>query len=324
MEKHLNEREGYTKFFPNELKTTRDVDTGERIPVSINSQGFRGPDFELEKPDGVVRVLTLGASSTFGFYDRDNETYPYYLQQLLNKKCTDGPIFEVINFGIPHSSSANLAALFLAEGIPLNPDVVTFYQGRNDSVWNSTTKYPSLSAKLYSVAVHRFIFVALLDQILVGERESITASSANLETRVRTVNANYLGNLERIRKAAAENEIFFVVANQQATSAAPYPRVEMERLKLKSVTYQDEAGAIKKRIAAGGDVDTFEYSFLVHHEMMQALETWALEKQLTFVDVIGALNQDRHYLLSWVHVHPMGNKIIAANLAEPILKKMCK
>lgn len=324
VEKHLNQRSGYTKFYPNEHKTTRDVDTGERIPVSINSQGFRGPEFELEKPDNVARVLTLGASSTFGFYDRDDETYPYYLQLILNEKCTNGPRFEVINFGIPHSSSSNLAALFLAEGISLNPDVVTFYQGRNDSVWTSTTNYRSLSAKLYSIAVHRFITVALLDQILVGDRESVTASSANLETRVHTVNANYLGNLELIRKAAAENDIFFVVANQQATSAAPYPRIEAERLKIKGVTYQDEAETIKKRLAAGDNVDSFEYSFLVHYEMMQALQTWASDKQLTFVNVIDALNQDRHYLLSWVHVHPMGNKIIAESLAKPILEKICK
>jgi lysophospholipase L1-like esterase len=81
-----------------------------------------------------VRVLTLGASSTFGFYDRDNETYPYYLQQFLNQHCISGPEFEVINFGIPHASSRMLATLFLNEGLPLNPDVVTFYQGRNDSV----------------------------------------------------------------------------------------------------------------------------------------------------------------------------------------------
>ena len=32
----------------------------------------------------MIRIVTLGASSTFVFHDRDNETYPYYLEQILN------------------------------------------------------------------------------------------------------------------------------------------------------------------------------------------------------------------------------------------------
>lgn len=47
VENHDKAFAGYTKFFPHENKTTRDVDTGERIPVTINRHGFRGKDLAI-------------------------------------------------------------------------------------------------------------------------------------------------------------------------------------------------------------------------------------------------------------------------------------
>jgi len=70
--KHNDERRGYFKFFPNETKYIKDIDSGKIFPVTINSHGFRGKDFSISKPDDVIRVLTLGASSTFGFYNKDD------------------------------------------------------------------------------------------------------------------------------------------------------------------------------------------------------------------------------------------------------------
>lgn len=95
---------GYAKYFPGEVKYTDSPDHRESYPIRINNQGFRGPDFTVAKPPDVTRVLTLGASSTFGYHNRDDETYPYYLEQLLN---ADGRgRFEVINFSIPHATAA--------------------------------------------------------------------------------------------------------------------------------------------------------------------------------------------------------------------------
>jgi len=62
--------------------------------LSINSHGFRGKEFSIAKPDDVIRVLTLGASSTFGFFNKDDETYPYLLEQRLNKLCHGPKHFE--------------------------------------------------------------------------------------------------------------------------------------------------------------------------------------------------------------------------------------
>ena len=131
--KHNNEKRKYFKFFPNETKYIKDIDSGNVFPITINSHGFRGKEFAISKPDDVIRVLTLGASSTFGFFNKDDETYPYLLEQRLNKLCHGPKRFEVINFAIPDADAFEIRAMFVAEGLDLDPDVITFYEGRNDS-----------------------------------------------------------------------------------------------------------------------------------------------------------------------------------------------
>jgi len=79
---------GYSKYFPHEKKVTESPNHKELYPVRINNHGSRGDDFEAARAPGTVRILTLGASSTFGYYDRDDETFPYYLKrtaQLMTK-----------------------------------------------------------------------------------------------------------------------------------------------------------------------------------------------------------------------------------------------
>ncbi|MBM4266394.1 MAG: hypothetical protein FJ144_07275 [Deltaproteobacteria bacterium] len=85
----------YSKYFPHEAKVGLGPG-GERFDVRINNHGFRGGDFAVAKPPGVIRVVTLGASSTFGYSNRDDETYPHRLEQILNERG-GGRRFEVIN-----------------------------------------------------------------------------------------------------------------------------------------------------------------------------------------------------------------------------------
>ena len=58
-----------------------------------NSRGIRGKvEYAYTKDKNKVRILFLGDSYTFGDNVSDNETYPFYLQQML-------PNTEVINMG---------------------------------------------------------------------------------------------------------------------------------------------------------------------------------------------------------------------------------
>jgi hypothetical protein len=70
-------------------------------------------------------------------------------------------------------------------------------------------------------------------------------------------------------------------------------------------------------------ITDYEYSFLIHQRLMQDLKHWAEQHDVPFVDVIGALDQNRDYLLSWVHLHPAANRVVAAKFSEPILREFC-
>jgi len=72
----------------------------------MNSLGVRGPETSVTPAPGTVRVITVGASETFGLRESPNREYPRQLEDSLNARiarssCTIGPKprFEVLNAG---------------------------------------------------------------------------------------------------------------------------------------------------------------------------------------------------------------------------------
>ncbi len=127
------DRELFWKFKPNQIL---DVPGVYLKPVRINKWGFRGKDFELEKPEGRFRIICLGDSVTFGWSVGDDETYPFQLEQSLRKKYPNCDI-EVINLGITGYTSFQGKMLFKKFAKELKPDLVIFGFGPND-------RYPAL------------------------------------------------------------------------------------------------------------------------------------------------------------------------------------
>ncbi|MFA5156668.1 MAG: SGNH/GDSL hydrolase family protein [Candidatus Omnitrophota bacterium] len=86
--------------------------------INTNSKGIRGiVEYDYEKPEGKKRILVLGDSFTFGVGVKDNETYPYFLQEML-------PGAEVINFGVPGYGHDQMLIYLKEEGIKYKPDIV--------------------------------------------------------------------------------------------------------------------------------------------------------------------------------------------------------
>lgn len=69
-----------------------------RVVQRINAQGFRGPEVEVPKPEGVRRVLCVGDSHTFGEGVEDGDTWPRILEGLL--RAAHGAGIEVVNAGV--------------------------------------------------------------------------------------------------------------------------------------------------------------------------------------------------------------------------------
>jgi hypothetical protein len=314
VEFHSVEAHGYTKYFPHEEKWAND--SRGRHRVRINDHGLRGPDFDDAKKPGVLRVLTLGASSTFGFENRDDETYPYYLQHVLDRIAGRGR-FEVINFAVPHADSDAIATMFAVEGVPLAPDVVTVYEGVNDSE-------RAVFDELYGTSWRpggesHFLTVTFLQKIadaVLPKPSRVTVTDTMTSAAIR----RYLGNLDAIAAECRKIGARMIVVTQQARS------IMVEPARLHGLRYADEVRMVEEALRA--DVPDprfnalqlhFGAMFAVHSHLMAAVREWAAAHDVPIVDGIARLDLERDLVLTWVHLAPPANKELARAIATEIV-----
>lgn len=307
----------YSKYRPYQEKYIKI--NKEKYRIHINNFGFRGKDFKQKKDEHVVRIITLGASSTFGYHDRDNETYPYYLEQILNKmlsyrRCDSVYSFEVINFGIPHLNSYNIYSLFMMEGLDLDPDIVTFYEGINDT----RLIRRKFSERVLLALSEKLMFFRYLEQVLYYYFESFSPSDVKHHMKGRR--EFFLNNVSHIADECKKRDILFIALSQQAQSNyIPYQ-------KMNTFTFDQERSLIQEEKLSSGDrLSLYELQFLIHADIMDGLRKWVKTDDILFVDMIKEMdeNRKRGCLVSWVHLSPEGNRFIAKKLSEKIIDLVC-
>jgi hypothetical protein len=131
---------------------------------------------------------------------------------------------------------------------------------------------------------------------------------------IQEINNSYIYYISKIYEECKNRGIKFVLANQQKNSQA------FDREALKHLTYQEEVAKIKDKFSNTGALLHPELAFLIHSVLMKNLEVWAKTNEIPFVDIISRLDHDRDVLVSWVHLSPRGNHMIAEALAEKILE----
>jgi lysophospholipase L1-like esterase len=89
-----------------------------------NSDGFRGNEFSPVKTKR--RIACIGGSTTYCIGVGDDQTWPFYLDQLLQ------PDYEVLNFGVPGHSSVEHKKMLPQILARYSPDIVVFQMGLND------------------------------------------------------------------------------------------------------------------------------------------------------------------------------------------------
>lgn len=106
------------------LKPNQDCFTKvDNKPVHINSRGTRGPEFDLPKPKGTIRILSLGDSKTFGWGLSEAETYSARVEALLREKAPGGRKVEVINAGVNAWSYPQIRLYLQEYGLGYEPDI---------------------------------------------------------------------------------------------------------------------------------------------------------------------------------------------------------
>lgn len=335
---------GYSKYFPHEKKWTQRPDGTGAVPVTINGEGFRGEEFAVDKPPGTIRILTLGASSTFGYHNADQQTYPFLLERELQASAPPGTTYEVINFAIPHATTDNVIAMLVNEGLRLSPDVVTFYEGANDSAAIESRDGAQAQGGL-DRAARRSVLIAMLDRIVPRSDAVDVEWWWSDELAARRARA-FVQNLARLRDLCRERGIVFIAATQQFRSTL------IPTEKLHGVTYDQEVAYVREQLAQGKigphmlpvSEKTFDLrlkaddemasrtvvmlypprAMLVHARAMAELRDWAAREGVPLVDTIGALDGDRDLMVNWVHLRFEANAIIARELAREIRTQLAR
>lgn len=99
------------------------------VKWQINSEGYRGPEFSLEKPAGTVRILIYGGSFVFDIRTQGEMDWPRQVERILNQA---GLNVEVINAGIPGHMSFDSLGRFFTEGHVFDPDYAIICNKWND------------------------------------------------------------------------------------------------------------------------------------------------------------------------------------------------
>lgn len=102
------------------------------FPVITNSYGLRNEEFPLKPRPGVVRILCLGDSLTFGKGVAFTETYPKQLEIMLN--ASGRGRYEVINGGVSAYDTWQEVTYLREDGWEFQPDLVIIGFYGNDIV----------------------------------------------------------------------------------------------------------------------------------------------------------------------------------------------
>jgi hypothetical protein len=99
--------------------------------ISINSDGFRGPEYSIAKPADAFRIIMLGDSETFSVMLSQNETLSAQLENLLNQE-SHNLHYEVLNFGVEGYNTFQELEMLKTKGLKYNPDLIILNYVLND------------------------------------------------------------------------------------------------------------------------------------------------------------------------------------------------
>lgn len=116
----------------------------------IDTFGFRGPERPLTKPAGVVRVVVLGDSTTYGWFVNEESAFPRQLERSLAEDLPATRV-EVTNAGVPAYTLRMMRERFEQKIRAHAPDVVLVVDGGNVDAPDAAAYEAELRATVASI-----------------------------------------------------------------------------------------------------------------------------------------------------------------------------
>ena len=302
---------------------------GDRfIEYTINSKGFRGKEFDLEKKT-KFRIISFGGSTTMGMESPDSLTYPAQLEKMFKDIDVD---MEVLNFGLSSKSLNFIRELFFLEGINYEPDFITIYSARNPIMYDSIgTKIKAKDVNflqikkinLYlinNIMTFRLMF-KMYKKILsanIDTKKIISPFDEKIEHNIYYFTDQYSDTIKQIINIANKTKIK-VILIKQAIYIEPKIQREIQSKSINELIYSLQN--LRENPLRGLDYnDSFwivTISILNKH-----FDKFNNYENVLIVDPIDKLISSKDNFEDYLHLTPKGNAIIADSIFQKIKKKL--
>lgn len=201
---------------------------------SMNALGMRGPDVAVAKAPRTMRVVTVGASETFGLYESAGREYPRQLEDTLRRRLAAGACgstdrVEVLNAALAGMSLPTIAHDVRVRLRRLAPDVVVIYPTPAGYLDNSPPRGRAVAGGPaeplpWSAALRPRAVTRLRDQVKLAVPEALATWIRRREAADarRSIPADSLfETLPRERLALFEAALRRVIGETRAIGAEP-------------------------------------------------------------------------------------------------------
>ncbi|MFI5402798.1 MAG: SGNH/GDSL hydrolase family protein [Planctomycetota bacterium] len=313
---YSSKQRGYYKF-----PVHATIKYGLPEPCRINNHGLRGHDFETKKAPGTFRVVCMGASSTFGFRDRDEGTYPRLLQRLFDQ---DGlsPKVEVINAAVPNMRARNIRSMYENEIVDYDADLVTYYEGFNDSHFADETTVQVVSRWLDQ---HSAAFAGVrkgvnwaLGPVLAAWWELPHVDRDEAEKTAQFRADQVAADMGRLIEGAQSRGTQVVLIKQPMTLWFEREARRLVTSESPRSTYEQEYRDVAEQLRTTGRLQGWEVAIYIHHAILDRIPELASRYGLEVVDNIALVAEKPDRLATYVHLTEEANARLAGELHKTI------
>lgn len=308
--------------------------SNHRASFSVNSRGFRGPEFDASKAEGTYRIFALGGSTTFGFFpsiSADDKTYPAQLQTILNKNKPDANVskYEVINAGVPGYSTRTSLHNLASRILYYQPDMIIIYHNTNDlsrygdeqelikpldKMANRTTRIEAIFAALfdwsYLLMELKFTTVNRIMPMFASHSMAGTSTEWQEDERYAEAFARDLTSLIAVAKA---HGIKVVMPSQSiaVTAATNYKKLTNDEIGMQL----DKPDPYHPGIPP-------QHRFQMFSKYNAIIEQVANKEGVTFVDANRVIPKTPEYHSDYCHLTDKGASLLAQTVASGVAQSI--
>lgn len=314
--------------------------TKEGVAYTVNSLGFRGKEFDPVNKS-KYRIICFGGSSTLGLESPEDSTYPAILERLL---INSGINAEVLNFGFGSKSLNFIEKLLFREAIIYKPDLITIYSNRNTALYDSSSSYYEttdikkcmFNYQLYNL--HHALFENLMTYRAIFSIYSkfiLPLHSSNIQIGKQSINEyyfkqEYFKKLERII-LAGELYGFKVCLIKQPLYLNPPLQMKIKDYPIDKLVeiMKEENNDMYISATYPDDNNATKFWILTNAILNKQLDNLKNKyKDVLIVDPLDSfLGKDLNYeelFHDYVHLTPLGNKLLAKNIFTSIRQIILK